>query len=169
MGIYPYQGKIPKIDPTVFIAEGVQVIGDVEIGRDSSIWYNAVVRGDVNYIRIGQRTNVQDGAVLHVTHNKFPLIIGSNITVGHSAVLHAAVIEDFCLIGMNATVLDDARVGRYCLIAAGAVVLGGTVVPEGMLVAGVPAKVIRPLTLEERKGLEQSAQNYLDYVAEYRK
>ena len=169
MGIYPYQGKLPKIDPSVFIAEGVQIIGDVEIGRDSSIWYNAVVRGDVNYIRIGGRTNVQDGAVLHVTYKKFPLIIGSNVTVGHSAVLHAAVIDDFCLIGMNATVLDDARLGKYCLIAAGAVVLGGTVIPEGMLAAGVPAKVIRPLTMEERKALEQSAQNYIDYVAEYRK
>ena len=160
---------MPKIDPSVFIAEGVQIIGDVEIGRDSSIWYNAVVRGDVNYIRIGGRTNVQDGAVLHVTYKKFPLIIGSNVTVGHSAVLHAAVIDDFCLIGMNATVLDDARLGKYCLIAAGAVVLGGTVIPEGMLAAGVPAKVIRPLTMEERKALEQSAQNYIDYVAEYRK
>jgi carbonic anhydrase/acetyltransferase-like protein (isoleucine patch superfamily) len=169
MGIYPYQGKLPKIDPSAFIAEGVQIIGDVEIGRDSSIWYNAVVRGDVNFIRIGQRTNVQDGAVLHVTYKKFPLIIGSNVTVGHSAVLHAAVIEDFCLIGMNATVLDNARLGKYCLIAAGAVVLGGTVIPEGMLAAGVPAKVIRPLTMEERKALEQSAQNYIDYVAEYRK
>lgn len=169
MGIYPYQGKLPKIDPSVFIAEGVQIIGDVEIGRDSSIWYNAVVRGDVNFIRIGQRTNVQDGAVLHVTYKKFPLIIGSNVTVGHGAVLHAAVIDDFCLIGMNATVLDDARLGKYCLIAAGAVVLGGTMIPEGMLAAGVPAKVIRPLTMEERKALEQSAQNYIDYVAEYRK
>jgi carbonic anhydrase/acetyltransferase-like protein (isoleucine patch superfamily) len=169
MGIYPYQGKLPKIDPSVFIAEGVQIIGDVEIGQDSSIWYNAVIRGDVNFIRIGQRTNVQDGAVLHVTHEKFPLIIGSNVTVGHAAVLHAAVIEDFCLIGMNATVLDDARLGKYCLIAAGAVVLGGTVIPEGMMAAGVPAKVIRPLTMEERKALEQSAQNYIDYVAEYRK
>ena len=169
MGIYPYQGKLPKIDPSVFIADGVQIIGDVEIGRDSSLWYNSVVRGDVNYIRIGQRTNVQDGAVLHVTYKKFPLIIGSNVTVGHSAVLHAAKIEDFCLIGMNATVLDDARVGRYCLIAAGAVVLGGTVIPEGMLAAGVPAKIVRPLTVEERKMLEQSAQNYIDYVAEYRK
>jgi carbonic anhydrase/acetyltransferase-like protein (isoleucine patch superfamily) len=169
MGIYPYQGKLPRIDPTVFIAEGVQVIGDVEIGRDSSLWYNAVVRGDVNYIRIGRRTNAQDGAVLHVTYKKFPLVIGSDVTVGHSAVLHAAVIEDFCLIGMNATILDDAHIGKYCLIAAGAVVLGGTIIPDGMLAAGVPAKVIRPLTVEERKMLEQSAQNYIDYVAEYRK
>jgi carbonic anhydrase/acetyltransferase-like protein (isoleucine patch superfamily) len=123
----------------------------------------------VNYIRIGRRTNAQDGAVLHVTYKKFPLVIGSDVTVGHSAVLHAAVIEDFCLIGMNATILDDAHIGKYCLIAAGAVVLGGTIIPDGMLAAGVPAKVIRPLTVEERKMLEQSAQNYIDYVAEYRK
>jgi carbonic anhydrase/acetyltransferase-like protein (isoleucine patch superfamily) len=160
---------MPRIHPSVFIAEGVHVIGDVEIGKDSSLWYNSIIRGDVNYIRIGERTNVQDSAVLHVTYRKFPLIVGSNVTVGHCAVLHASVINDYCLVGMNATVLDDARIGSYCLIAAGAVVLGGTVIPDGMLVAGVPAKIIRPLTAEERKGLEQSAQNYIDYVAEYRK
>ncbi|MCX6138994.1 MAG: gamma carbonic anhydrase family protein [Ignavibacteriales bacterium] len=169
MGIHLYRGKTPRIHPSVFVAEGVHVIGDVEIGKDSSLWYNAVIRGDVNYILIGERTNIQDGAVLHVTYEKFPLIVGSNVTVGHSAVLHAATINDYCLIGMNATVLDDAHIGSYCLIAAGAVVLGGTVIPDGMLAAGVPAKVIRPLTAEERKALERSAQNYIDYVAEYRK
>jgi gamma-carbonic anhydrase len=169
MGVHRYQGILPAIDPTVFIADGAQIIGDVTIGRDSSIWYNAVVRGDVNFIRIGERTNVQDSAVLHVTHEKFPLLVGSSVTVGHGAVLHAALIHDYCLIGMNATVLDDAEVGPYALVAAGAVVLGGTVIPEGMLAGGVPARVLRPLTEEEKEGLRQSARSYVDYVAEYRK
>jgi gamma-carbonic anhydrase len=169
MSLHRYQGIDPVIDPSVFIAEGAHIIGDVTIGRDSSIWYNAVVRGDVNYIRIGDRTNIQDNAVLHVTHKKFPLIVGSDVTVGHGAVLHAAVICDFCLVGMNATILDDAKIGPYALIAAGAVVLGGTVIPEGMLAGGIPARVLRPLTDEEKQGLRQSALNYVGYVAEYRK
>ena len=168
MSIVPYRGIVPKIHPSVFIAEGAHVIGDVEIGRDSSVWFNAVIRGDVNFIRIGERTNIQDASVLHVTHKKYPLFIGSNVTVGHNAVVHAATIKDFCLIGMGAVILDNAQVGPYSLIAAGAVVVGGTVIPEGMLAAGVPAKIVRPLTNEERQFLVQSAQNYVDYVETYR-
>jgi carbonic anhydrase/acetyltransferase-like protein (isoleucine patch superfamily) len=164
----PYRGITPKIHPSVFIAEGAFIIGDVEIGEDSSVWFNAVVRGDVHYIRIGERTNVQDNAVLHVTHDKFPLHIGSNVTIGHAAVVHAAHVKEFSLIGMGATVLDDARVGPYALVAAGAVVTGGMVIPEGSLAAGVPAKIIRQLTEDEKKGLEQSAQNYVDYAAMYK-
>lgn len=152
----------------MFMAEGAHVIGDVEIGKDSSIWFNAVVRGDVNFIRIGERTNIQDSSVLHVTHKKYPLIIGSNVTVGHSAVVHAATVYDFCLIGMGAIILDNARVGPYALVAAGAVVAGDAVIPEGTLAAGVPAKVVRPLTEEERQSLIRSAQNYVEYVAAYR-
>jgi carbonic anhydrase/acetyltransferase-like protein (isoleucine patch superfamily) len=168
MSIIPYQGRTPVIHPSVFIAEGAHIIGDVEIGKGSSVWFNTVIRGDVNFIRIGERTNVQDNSVLHVTHKTFPLVIGSNVTIGHSAVLHAATIFDFCLIGMNATVLDDAKVGPYALVAAGAVVLGGTVIPEGMLAAGIPAKIVRKLTQEERKFLEQSAENYMRYVVSYK-
>ncbi len=167
MSIIPYQGKTPVIHPSVFIAEGAHIIGDVEIGKDSSVWFNTVIRGDVNYIRIGERTNVQDNSVLHVTHKTFPLIIGSNVTIGHGAVVHAATIFDFCLLGMNATVLDDAKVGPYALVAAGAVVLGGMVIPEGMLAAGIPAKVVRPLTKEEKQSLVQSAENYTRYVVSY--
>lgn len=168
MSIIPYKGITPTIDPTVFIAEGVHIIGDVEIGKDSSVWFNTVIRGDVNFIRIGERTNIQDNTVIHVTNKRFPTHIGNNVTVGHSAVIHACTISDYSLIGMGAVVLDDAKIGRYSLIAAGAVVTMGMVVPEGMLAAGVPAKVIRPLTEEERKFLAQSAQNYIDYVATYR-
>ncbi len=148
MSILPYRGVMPKIHPSVFTAEGSHVIGDVVIEKDSSVWFNAVIRGDVNFIRIGERTNIQDGAVLHVTHERYPLIIGSNVTVGHAAVVHAATVHDFSLIGMGAIVLDNARIGPYALVAAGAVVVGNAVIPEGMLAAGVPAKVVRPLTDE---------------------
>ncbi|HAP34965.1 MAG TPA: gamma carbonic anhydrase family protein [Bacteroidetes bacterium] len=168
MGIITYQGITPTIDPSVFIADGVHIIGDVEIGKDSSVWYNTVIRGDVNFIRIGERTNIQDNTVVHVTNKKFPTHIGSNVTIGHSAVIHACTINDYSLIGMGAIVLDDAKVGPFALVAAGAVVTMGMVIPEGMLAAGVPAKIIRTLTDDERKFLIKSAQNYIDYVATYR-
>ncbi len=168
MGIVTYKGITPKIDASVFIAEGVHIIGDVEIGKDSSVWYNTVIRGDVNFIRIGERTNIQDNTVVHVTNKKFPTHIGSNVTIGHSAVIHACTINDYSLIGMGAIILDDAKVGPFALIAAGAVVTMGMVIPEGMLAAGVPAKIVRALTEDEKKFLEKSAQNYIDYVATYR-
>ena len=166
--IYPFKGIVPKIHESVYIREGAHIIGDVEIGAESSIWFNAVIRGDVNYIRIGQRTNIQDNCTLHVTHKKYPLVVGSNVTVGHGAILHGATINDFCLIGMGAIILDDSKIGPHAFVAAGSLVLEHFVVPEGTLVAGVPAKVRRELTTEERKGLEQSAQNYIDYVKMYR-
>jgi carbonic anhydrase/acetyltransferase-like protein (isoleucine patch superfamily) len=165
--IIPYKGIKPKIDPSVFIAEGTQIIGDVEIGRDSSVWFNTVIRGDVHYIRIGERTNIQDNCVLHVTHDTYPLVIGSDVTVGHGAILHSATIKDRCLIGMGAKVLDNATVGPYALVAAGALVLEHFEVPEGALVAGVPARIKRMLTEEEREQIVQSARNYVGYVKTY--
>jgi len=165
--IIPYRGIKPRIDPSVFIAEGAQIIGDVEIGRDSSVWFNTVIRGDVHYIRIGERTNIQDNCVLHVTHDTYPLVIGSDVTVGHGAILHAATIKERCLIGMGAKVLDNATVGPYALVAAGALVLENFEVPEGALVAGVPARFKRMLTEEEREQIVQSAQNYVGYVKTY--
>lgn len=168
MTIIPYKGITPKIHPTVFIAEGSRIIGDVEIGKDSSVWFNTVIRGDVHFIRIGDRTNIQDNSVIHVTNRKYPALIGSNVTVGHNAVIHACTINDYCLIGMGAIVLDDAAVGPYALVAAGAVVPMGMVIPEGTLAAGIPARIVRQLTDDERQSLVQSAQNYVDYVATYR-
>lgn len=168
MSIISYQGISPKLHSSVFVAEGAQIIGDVVIEKDSSVWFNTVIRGDVNFIRIGERTNIQDNTVIHVTNKKFPTFIGSNVTVGHSAVIHACTIYDYCLIGMGAIVLDDAKVGPYALVAAGAVVTMGAVIPEGTLVAGIPAKVIRKLTDDELGFLKQSAQNYVDYVGTYR-
>ena len=166
--IHTYRGIKPKIHPSVFIAEGAQIVGDVEIGKDSSVWFNTVIRGDVHFIRIGERTNVQDNSVLHVTHETYPLVIGSDVTVGHGAILHAATLKDCCLIGMGATVLDGATIGSFSLIAAGALVLEHFEVPEGVLVAGVPASVKRMLTNEEREQIAQSARNYVKYVITYR-
>jgi carbonic anhydrase/acetyltransferase-like protein (isoleucine patch superfamily) len=162
--IHPYRGITPTIDPSVYLVNSAEIIGDVAIGKDSSVWYNTVIRGDVNVIRIGERTNVQDGCLLHVTHEKFPLLIGSDVTLGHGAIVHGCRIGDTCLIGMGAIVLDNATINSYTLVAAGAVVLGGTAVPGGVLVAGVPAKVMRDLTDEERTMIERSARSYVETV-----
>jgi carbonic anhydrase/acetyltransferase-like protein (isoleucine patch superfamily) len=166
--IRAYRGIVPKLHPSVYAVESAEIIGDVSIGKDSSVWFNAVIRGDVNYIRIGERTNIQDGCLLHVRHERYPLMIGDNVTMGHGAIAHACTIQANCLIGMGAIILDNAKINSYTLVAAGAVVLQDTVVPEGVLVAGVPAKVIRPLTPQERTMLEESAQNYVDYVKTYK-
>jgi carbonic anhydrase/acetyltransferase-like protein (isoleucine patch superfamily) len=166
--IISYGGKSPKIHDSVFVAEGAQIIGDVEIGKESSVWFNTVVRGDVNYIRIGERTNVQDNCVLHVAHEKYPLTIGSNVTIGHGVILHAARIHDSCLIGMGAAVLDNATVGPYVIVAAGSLVPQHFEIPEGMLVAGVPARIKRGITDEERRQIMQSAENYIGYARAYR-
>lgn len=167
VSILPFRGKMPVLHPSVFVCDGVRIIGDVEIGEDCSVWFNSVIRGDVNAIRIGNRTNIQDLCMLHVTYRKHSLQVGNNVTVGHSAVLHGAVIHDYTLIGMGAKVLDRCVVNSYSLVAAGAVLPEGFVVPEGTLVAGVPARVIRELREEERLAIEKSAQNYIDYVAMY--
>lgn len=166
--IHSYRSKTPQIHSSVFLVDSAEIIGDVVIGRDSSVWYNAVIRGDVNYIRIGERTNIQDGCLLHVRHQEYPLIIGSCVTLGHGAIVHACTIGDCCLIGMGAIILDNARVNPYTLVAAGSVVLNKAEFPEGVLIAGVPARVVRPLRPEERTMLEKSAENYVDYVHGYR-
>lgn len=167
MIIKPYKGIHPKIHPTVFIVESAIIIGDVEIGEYSSIWFNAVIRGDVNYIRIGDRTNIQDLCMFHVTKNTHPLILGSDITVGHSVTLHGCTIKDRCLIGMGAVILDGAVVGEDCIIGAGALVTEGAVIPPGTLAVGMPAKPKRDLTDAEKARIRQSAQNYIDYSKTY--
>lgn len=161
--IYPYNDIFPTIDENVFVAPGAKIIGDVVIGNESSVWFNVVIRGDVNYIRIGTRTNIQDCSMLHVTIEKFPLFVGNNVTVGHSVNLHGCVVKDFTLIGIGATILDGAVVDEYSMVGAGAVVTPGYVVPSGKLVAGIPAKVIRDLTKEEMEYFSISAERYLKY------
>ncbi|MFQ5753757.1 MAG: gamma carbonic anhydrase family protein, partial [bacterium] len=138
-----------------------------EIGDDSSIWFNVVVRGDVNPIRIGEKTNIQDGSILHVRNQKAPLKIGSYVTVGHGAILHGCTVEDHCLIGMGARILDGARIGNYCLVAAGALVLESDKIPNNSLVAGVPAIVRRTLTSEEIELIKQSSARYVEYKHTY--
>ncbi len=162
--LFPYNNIFPKLHKSVFLASGAKIIGDVEIGENSSVWYNTVVRGDVNYIKVGSMTNVQDCSMLHVTNGKFPLIIGSKVTIGHSVTLHGCVLKNLCLIGMNSTVLDGAVIEEKAMVAAGALIKPGFVVPSGKLAAGVPAKVIRDLTKEELEEFDKSAERYTDYT-----
>ncbi len=166
--ISQYLSKKPVIPSSVFIAHGAVVVGDVEFGEDCTVWFNAVIRGDVNYVRIGNRTNIQDGAILHVTLNKHPLIMGSDITVGHGAILHGCTVHDHALIGLGARVLDRAVVRSNSIVAAGALVKEGFEVPEYTLVAGIPARVVRPLSDEEILKIERSANNYIEYARTYR-
>jgi carbonic anhydrase/acetyltransferase-like protein (isoleucine patch superfamily) len=161
---FPYRGHYPKLGKNVFLASGVKIIGNVEVGNDSSVWYNSVIRGDVHYVKIGESTNIQDCSMLHVTNGKFPLIIGNKVTIGHSVSLHGCTLQDLCLIGIGAIVLDGAVVESNSMVAAGALVKQNYVVPSGKLVAGVPAKVIRDLTADEIKDIEGGAKRYVKYA-----
>ncbi|HEX2962912.1 MAG TPA: gamma carbonic anhydrase family protein [Ignavibacteriales bacterium] len=161
--LYKYKDFTPEVHPEAIIFPGVKIIGRVEIGQDSSIWYNSVIRGDVNLIKIGSKTNIQDLSVLHVTSNN-PLIIGNGVTIGHAVKLHGCTVEDYCLIGIGSVVLDGAVVSRNSIVAAGAVVKPGYVVPSGKLVAGVPAKVVRDLTPSEIEDIAHSSERYTEYA-----
>lgn len=167
--IISYNGILPTIPDSAFLCEGVRIIGDVVLGENVSVWYNSVIRGDVHYIRIGNNTNIQDMSMLHVTNDKYPLNIGNDVSIAHSVVLHGCTVKDKCLIGIGAKVLDNAVVNSYSLVGAGSVVREGWEVPEGTLVAGVPAKVIRDLRPEEIERVAKNADNYLGYVKEYRR
>jgi gamma-carbonic anhydrase len=156
--------KKPTLGRQVFIAPGAIVLGDVTLGDHASVWYNAVLRGDINRIVIGRCTNIQDVAVVHLADD-FPCLIGDNVTVGHRAILHACTIGDECLIGMGAIVLDGASVGAQCLVGAQALVTARTHIPAGSLVLGSPAKVVRALTGKERARLKSHAKKYAEYAA----
>ena len=166
--VLPYDGKAPRLAASAFLAEGSVVVGDVEIGEGSSLWFGTVVRGDVNHVRIGARTNVQDMTVVHVTSRTNPTVIGDDVTIGHRAVLHGCTVKDRCLVGIGAIVLDGAVVGPDAMVGAGALVPPGMVVPPGTLVLGAPAKVKRQLTAEEIAFFRTSAANYAGYAARYR-
>jgi carbonic anhydrase/acetyltransferase-like protein (isoleucine patch superfamily) len=163
-----YRGVVPECHGSVFVAEGAMVIGDVEIGEDSSVWFHTVIRGDIHRIRIGKRTNVQDHCTLHVT-GKDPLIVGDEITIGHRAVVHGCTVEDLCLIGIGAVVLDGSVIGKGSVIGAGAVVPPGTVVPPHSLVLGVPGKVVKDLGPGSADGNRAIVANYVGLAREYRK
>ena len=166
--VLPYKGMYPDLHASVFLADGARVIGDVTIGAHSSVWFNTVIRGDVCPIRIGEKTSVQDNATLHVTHDTGPLNVGTNVTIGHGAVLHACTVKDHVLIGMGAVLLDDCVIEPYSIVAAGSLVRQGFTVPSGMLVAGVPAKIMRSITDAERQTIDESPENYVRYVQNYR-
>lgn len=166
--IRSFSDKNPKVHPTAFITDDAIVIGDVEIGADASIWFGSVVRGDVNYIRIGERTNIQDACVIHVSSKDHPTILEHEITVGHRVTLHGCYVETGCLIGIGSIILDGARIGRNSLVAAGCLVTPGTVIPAESLVMGAPAKVKRQLTPEELENLSRSWKNYVELGRRYR-
>ena len=151
----------PKLGRGVYLARTAVVLGDVTLGAHSSVWYGAVLRGDINRIVVGHHSNVQDNAVLHLA-DKFPCVLGNWVTVGHGAVVHACQVGDECLVGMGAVILDGAVIGRQSIIGARALVTQGTIIPPGSMVLGAPAKVVRPLTKAERAGLKWWAQKYVD-------
>ncbi|MEO1942275.1 MAG: gamma carbonic anhydrase family protein [Campylobacterales bacterium] len=170
-----YKNWFPKIDPTAWVAPSADIIGDVEIGADSSIWFGCVIRGDVHFIRIGKRTSIQDLTMIHVTHHKrervigdgFPTIIGDDVTIAHRVMLHGCKIGNGCLIGMSATILDGAEIGEESIVGAGAVVTPGKKFPPRSLILGIPAKVVRELTDEEVEKIYANARNYVNYKNEY--
>ena len=164
MTILPVKGVFPKIGENCFIAPNATIVGDVIMGSDCSIWFNAVLRGDVNAIRIGNKVNIQDGAVVHCTYQKTRAIIGNNVSVGHNAIVHGCVIKDNVLVGMGAIVMDNAEIGSNSIIAAGAVVLEGTKVEAGTIYAGVPARKVKDISPDLIHGeIDRIANNYVMY------
>jgi carbonic anhydrase/acetyltransferase-like protein (isoleucine patch superfamily) len=163
----PFRSIAPTVDATAFVDVSAQVIGDVHIGPESSIWMNVVIRGDVNAIRIGARTNVQDLTLVHVMRNTHPTLVGDAVTIGHGAVVHGCTIEDRCLIGMGAILLNGCRIGTGSIVAAGALVPEGMVVPPGSMVMGMPATVRRALTPDEAESITWYAENYVRYRLDF--
>ena len=162
-------GHTPKYGKNCFLADNAAIIGDVEMGDDCSIWFGAVLRGDVHSIRIGNKVNIQDNATIHATYKKSPTNIGNNVSIAHNAVIHGCTIKDNVLIGMGAIVLNGAKIGSDCIVGAGALVTGKMDAPDGSMILGSPAKVLRPLKPEEIEGNRAAMEEYLEAAAQYRK
>ncbi len=165
----PYHSTLPTLGKEVYIDESAVLIGDVSLGDQASVWCNVTIRGDVNFIKIGERTSVQDNSVVHVTHDTHPTIIGDDVTIGHSVNLHGCTIEDFCLIGIGAIILDGAVIGRESIVAAGSLVPPNAIIPPKSMVMGLPGKRVRGLNEKELAHLRESASNYVAYAQEYLK
>lgn len=161
--ILPVENKFPEIGKDCFVAENATIVGDVAMGDNCSVWFSAVIRGDVNYIRIGNNSNIQDGAIIHGTYKNASTTIGNNVSIGHRAIVHGCTLKDNVLIGMGAIVMDHAVVEEFCIIAAGAIVLEKTICESGFLYAGIPAKKIKPLTEEQHALLKRLPDNYIMY------
>ena len=166
--IKKFRGKSPIIPDSCYISESVDLIGDVTLGEDVSLWFGTVVRGDMHHITIGDRSNIQDNSVVHVTTDVSPTRIGDEVTVGHNAIIHGATIEDRCLIGMGAIIMDDVVIGEGSIVGAGAVVPPNMIIPPRSLVVGLPAKIVRQTTDEELEMIIERAQHYIDFSAEYK-
>jgi carbonic anhydrase/acetyltransferase-like protein (isoleucine patch superfamily) len=166
--IAPFGDRVPRVDPSAFVVDSAVVVGDVVVGPEASLWFHAVVRGDVERVRLGARTNIQDNATVHVTRDRWPTLVGDDVTIGHAAVLHGCVVGDHCLVGIGAIVLDGAVLEAECLVGAGALVTPGTRVPPRSLVLGSPARRVRELTGDEVERLHRSAAGYVARAAAYR-
>jgi carbonic anhydrase/acetyltransferase-like protein (isoleucine patch superfamily) len=166
--IRPFRGKRPTVDASAFVAETATIIGDVTVGARSSVWFGAVIRGDVFHVRIGAETSIQDNTVIHVTHDRYATSVGDRVTVGHGVILHGCTVRDRVIVGMGAVILDQAEVGEKCIVGAGALITPGTKIPSGHLVVGAPARVKRPLTEDELLWIESSADHYVALTGEYR-
>ena len=165
--VLPYKDKHPQIGEGSFLADGACITGDIVLGKDVNIWFNAVARGDVNYIRVGDKTNIQDNTVIHVTTGGSPTLIGSGVTIGHNAILHACTVEDLCLVGMGAILLDNVHLEKYCFVAAGALLSPGKRFPSESLIVGSPAVVKRKLKKEEIEYIQWSADHYVQLARDY--
>ncbi|HLC59781.1 MAG TPA: gamma carbonic anhydrase family protein [archaeon] len=167
--IVGFENKSPKIHKTAFVAPTAELIGDVRIGEDASIWFGAVLRGDMHYIKIGKNSSVQDNSVLHGTMNKFPTIIGDNVSVGHNAIVHGCVVGNNCIIGMGAIILEGAEIGDWCIIGAGSLVTEGAKIPSNSIVLGIPGKVVKQVSEEHKKRITDNWKEYVGLKNKYMK
>lgn len=166
--LYQYKKIQPKIHPTAFIAPSAEIIGDVEIGKDTSVWFQTLIRGDVNFIRIGEGCNIQDMSLIHVSRDNYPTIIGNFVSLGHRVTIHGAVLKDYSFVGMGATIMDDVELGEYTFVGAGSLVTPGKKIPPKSLVMGSPAKIVREVTEKEIEIIERTFRNYIQYKELYK-